>query len=245
MEQQRTHELPRTAVADQGRTAPIPVGAAPPPFDLPAVGARAMPPPIFVADRGPIGAAGWSPVAAGALPAGAAPAARRARRWPVALGAWVGGVVSGMLILVLGLALFGGSPASTKSLGDPAAAWDTSATLTDAYLTAQARKNGAGQVQEPTLRVQGDGLIALTGKFSLLGRTVPVNATLRPGVADGKLEMPIEKVNLGGLPLPNALINQFANGVMGATQPPANALPTTIVRLETADGKLTIYSKMK
>jgi hypothetical protein len=128
----------------------------------------------------------------------APPVARRPRRWPLAIGSWLGGVVVGMLLLTFGLAFFGGARDVAANTGDPAAAWDTSITLTDAYLTAQAKKNGTAQVQEPTMRVQADGTIAMEGKANLFGRSVPVRGKLQPSIVDGKLKMEIVSMALGG-----------------------------------------------
>lgn len=180
-------------------------------------------------------------------PALGTPAAppRPRRRWPVALASWFGGMAAGMLVLLLALAAFGGPRSVSASTGDPTAAWDSSITLTDAYLTAQARKNGTGQVQEPTLRVQADGTLALEGKIGLFGRSVPLNAKLQPSLADGKLQMAIVSMQVGGLPLPEVVVNQVQNGVAGAAQPPAGTMPTTIVKLEASEGKLVIFSKVK
>jgi hypothetical protein len=175
----------------------------------------------------------------------AMPAARAPRRWPVAIASWLGGVVVGMLVLTLALGAFGGPRAVAASTGDPTAEWDTSITLTDAALTTQARKGGNAQVQDPTMRVTADGTITLEGRANLFGRSVPVNGTLQPTLADGKLKMEIISMQLGGLPLPEFLVTQIQSSVAGAAQPPANAAGTDIVKIEATEGKIVIYSKMR
>jgi hypothetical protein len=72
-----------------------------------------------------------------------------------------------------------------------------------------------------------------------------MTAKLQPSLADGKLQMAIVNLQVGGLPLPQVVIDQIANGVAGTTQPPAGGMPATLVRLETAEGKLVIYSKVQ
>ena len=265
----KTQELPllNLKVADAAQTTRVPLGALPPPGDeatlIPvgeaservtrplalvpdrvAPAASAMPPPLQALRPAP-GQPEREPVREHPIAAAPVPAPRARRRWPLALGSWVGGIVAGMLILTLALGLFGKPRDLAARTGDPTAAWDTSITLTDAYLTAQARKNGTGQVQEPVLHVQADGKVALQGKVSLLGRTVPMSATVQPSLVAGKLQMDVVQLQVGGLPLPEAVVKQIAGGVAGAMQPPAGALETTIVRLEPSDGKLVLYSKLK
>ncbi len=268
----KTKELPLVKVADYEQTTRVPLGVAAAPGEAATIvpvgdaSERVTRPLALVPDRiGPVASATppplravWPapveeerepvrerPVAATPVAATGAAAPRATRRWPLAVGSWVGGVVAGMLVLTLLLGLFGKPRDIAASTGDPTAAWDTSITLTDAYMTAQARKNGTGQVQEPTLHVQADGKVAMDGKVSLLGRTVPMKATLQPTLVDGKLEMEVAQLQVGGLPLPEVIVKQITSGVASATQPPAGALPTTIVKLETSDGKLVIYSKVK
>lgn len=227
---------PFPAPAAAPLVAPVAPSTPPPPLQfVPRDGAPPVPPP-FPAQAMPVQAS-----APTAVPPRSAP-----RRWPVALASWVGGMVAGMLLVVALLGAFGGPRAlPAASTGDPTAAWDTSITLTDAYLTAQARKGGSGQVQEPTLRVQADGTIAMTGKVALFGRSVPMTATLQPSLHDGALKMDLVNVQVGGLPLPQALTEQLAGSAMGATQPPASAMPTTLVKIEASAGKLVIFSKIK
>jgi hypothetical protein len=225
---------PFSASPAEAQTVPIGPQSAPP--SLPPV---ATPPPFM-----PLAAQGHIP-ATQALPPAAAPAARRPLRWPVAIASWLGGVVVGMLVLTLALGAFGGPREVTASNGDPAAEWDTSITLTDAALTTQARKSGNAQVQEPTMRVKADGTIAMEGTANLFGRSVPVNGTLQPTLADGKLKMEVVSMQLGGLPLPEFLVTQLQNSVAGAAQPPAAAANTEIVKIEASEGKLVIYSKMQ
>ena len=243
----KTREMPLLVVDDAGQVGPVPPRMAPSADAAAAYGPVpggaservTAPTPIFAERVAPEPQAAW-PIAATPVAVSRVP-----RRWPLVLGAWVGGVVAGMLVLTLALGLFGKPRDLAASNGDPTAAWDTSVTLTDTYLTAQARKNGTGQVQEPVLHVQADGKVALQGKVSLLGRTVPVSAMLQPSVIEGKMQMDMVQLQVGGLPLPEVVVKQIASGVAGAMQPPAGALATTIVKLETSDGKLVLYSKVK
>jgi hypothetical protein len=268
----KTRELPLMSAADT-QTAPIQLSAdqtaeftpeqvalLPPPPDLPrphnpATGEmhtaqltpRAVPFPAPPAATPPP----FEPAVAHAAPniapeVVAARPARRPRRWPLALGSWFGGVLAGMLVLMLGLMYLGGPGDVAANTGDTAAAWDTSITLTDAYLTAQARKNGAAQVQEPTMRVQADGTIAMQGKVNLpmLG-SAQVNGVLQPTIVDGKLKMQIVSMNVGALPLPEFVVTQIQNNMATSAQPPAMATSTTIVKLEASEGKLVIYGKLQ
>jgi hypothetical protein len=229
------HELPSPFSNSTGELRAVQATPQVTPFPLPSVTA---PPPFEPAAMYPATPAAQAPVVA-------APAARRPRRWPLAVASWVGGVVAGMLILMLGLAFLGGPRDVVVNNGDPTAAWDSSITLTDAYLTAQARKGGTAQVQEPTMHVQADGTIAMQGKASLFGRSVPVSGKLQPALVEGKLEMQIISLDLGGINLPSIIVNQIQGSMASAAQPPAAAISTTIVKLEASEGKLVIYSKLK
>lgn len=219
-----TGELPVVQAAPRPAQPPAPPVATPPPFN-----------PVVAQPAPPMAQA----------PAVMAPAARRPRRWPAAVASWLGGMVVGMLLLTLVLGLFGGAREVSANTGDPTAAWDTSITLTDAYLTAQARKNGSAQVQDPTMHVQADGTITMDGKANLFGRSVPVSGKLQPTIADGKLKMEIVSMNLGGLNLPEFIVTQIQGSMASAAQPPAAAMSTTIVKLEATQGKLVIYGKLQ
>ena len=234
-------------VAPAGPPTPPPFVAPPARVQTAQLGPQAAPPPPPAASP-PTFMPVAAQVSAAAPPAAAQPApaaARRPRRWPVAIASWLGGVVVGMLVLTFALGAFGGARELSASTGDPPADWDTSITLTDAALTAQARKGGNAQVQDPTMRVNADGTISLEGRAHLFGRSVPVNGSLQPTLADGKLKMEIISMQLGGLPLPEFLVTQIQSSVAGAAQPPANAAGGEIVKIEATDGKLVIYSKMQ
>lgn len=238
---------PVPPLAQMAPPTPPPFAASPPamhaaqpaPQSTPPMLAPVAAPPPFMPQPSP----GHAP-APQATPAATKPAARRTLRWPFMLVSWCGGMVAGMLVLVLGLGMFGGARDVAASTGDPTADWDTSITLTDAALTAQMRKGGIAQVQNPTLRIKEDGTIALTGNANLFGRGVPVNATIQPTLTDGQLAMEVVSMQLGGLPLPELLVTQIQGSLAGATQPPAGLGDAQIVRIEASAGKLVLYSKM-
>jgi hypothetical protein len=257
-----TAQVPQMPVAANDQTrriAPEQVPMPPPGPDLPSpfsnpngdlrtaqIAPHPSPFPPPVASPPPFNPAALQPTAlASQEPVKASPAVRRPRRWPVAIASWLGGMVAGMLILTLALGFFGGPREVSANTGDSTAAWDTSITLTDAYLTAQARKNGSAQVQEPSMHVKADGTIAMDGKASLFGRSVPVSGTLQPIIVDGKLKMEIVNMNLGGLNLPEFVVTQIQGNMASAAQPPAAAAAMTIVKLEASEGKLVIYSKLQ
>lgn len=171
----------------------------------------------------------------------------RPRRWLDRLAGAVVGLALGAVLLAALLALAGGVPAAAASAatGDPAATWDSRVTLTDAFLTAQARAQSAGTVRDPRMHVAADGSLTLDGTVALLGRELPLHAVLQPAVADGAMTTTLESAQVGGLPLPPALARNFA--ATGATllQPPASAVPARVVRLEATAGQLTLYTALR
>jgi hypothetical protein len=167
------------------------------------------------------------------------------RAWPrIGLAALLG-AAGGMLALVLILTLAISPRAVPGSAGDPAAGWDSSIILTDAYLTAQARAGGGGQIQDPRLHVVPDGTVTLDGRSGLLVGAAPIRATLRPTVVDGALRMTVVSAQLGVLPLPEPLSRQIEAAIAASLQAPPTTVPTAVVRVETKDGQLILYNKVK
>lgn len=174
--------------------------------------------------------------------AAAPPPSAPARSWPLTVLVGLGGVLLGML-LVLSLNLLGGSGAAGTT-GNPSAAWDSTYVLTDAYLTAQA-KTGGNQIQDPRLHTGADGKVTLEGKVGVLGIAAPLNATLQPAIVDGKLQMSVVNARVGGLPLPGALTREIEKTIAAVIELPPTKVETTVVRIETKDGQLILYNKIK
>lgn len=171
----------------------------------------------------------------------------RPRRWLDRLGGAVVGLVLGVGLLAAFLTLAGGRPAAaaTGTTGDPSAAWDSRVTLTDAFLTAQAKSQNGGTVHDPRLHVAADGTLTLDGAMSLFGRSLPLHVVLRPAVADGAVTTTLESAQVGGLPLPANLAQSFMSAGAPSLQPPSSAVPAKVVRLETSDGQLTLYTALR
>ena len=191
----------------------------------------------------------WAPPVVPPPPPGVVPSVSPSRRrWPFAIAGLAGlvaGIVLGVLLLAVTLVIFGKPRQVADSTGDPNAAWDLSATLTDAFLTSRVRANAARPVQDPRVHVQADGRIALEGRVGVRGPAVPVTVLLQPSIGDGQVRVALVSVKVGGLPLPGPLVEQIERVVTEASQPPMPPVPLTIVRIETMDGQLIVYSKLK
>jgi hypothetical protein len=166
------------------------------------------------------------------------------RTWPQLLLTGFGGLMAGMLLMVLIFAVTGSARAVPGSSGSQAAAWDLSYVITDDYLTAQA-KAGSSLIQDPHMNVGADGKITLSGKVSVIGPAVPLRATLQPTIVDGNLRLSVVSAQLVGLPLPGFIERQIEDTIARAQQLPKLAVPVTLVRIETKEGQLILYNKVK
>ena len=166
------------------------------------------------------------------------------RTWPQLLLTGFGGLIAGMLLMVVIFAATGSARAVPGSNGSQAAAWDLSYVITDDYLTAQA-KAGSSLIQDPHMNVGTDGKVTLTGKVSVIGPAVPLRATLQPTIVDGNLRLAVVSAQLVGLPLPGFIERQIEDTIAKAQQLPTLAVPVKLVRIETKEGQLILYNKVK
>jgi hypothetical protein len=165
-------------------------------------------------------------------------------RWPALMLAAVGGVLAGML-LILALTLFSGPRVGPGSPGNPSADWDSTIMLNDAYLTAQAKAGGSGQIQDPKLHAGADGKVTMTGKVNILGAAAPLTVILQPTIVDGELRMTVVTAQVGRLALPEPIARDIEKTIASAMEPPPTKVATTLVRVEAREGELVLYAKVK
>lgn len=165
------------------------------------------------------------------------------RGWAQSLASGLGGILAGMLLIALIVAVAGSPRAVPGAAGDPNAAWDLSVVATNAYLTRQAQASENSLVQEPTMSVGADGKVILDARVSIIGPSLPLRATLQPTIVDGKLRLVVTGTQLGGLPLPGLVSRQVESMVATAAQMPATTVPVTLVRVEAKEGQLILYEK--
>ena len=103
------------------------------------------------------------------------------------------------------------------TLANPAPSGEVSITITDpqinAYIASQYVGNPDVIIQEPQVHF-ADGRVELYGKVTQGPLTSDAKVVLKPRVeAGGKPKLDIESINIGALPVPDALVQQFNQNI--------------------------------
>lgn len=132
--------------------------------------------------------------------------------------------------------------ASGKSA--PVTATFTEEELTSAANQASSTTSGALAATDTQIHLSGGNVIA-TSNVTVEGISIPLGVVATPTVVNGQLQMVVQQIQTGALPLPDAVKQQIQAQVGQAIDPASLGLPMDISSLQIQNGQLVLSGTTK
>ncbi len=131
--------------------------------------------------------------------------------------------------------------AAAKASGTavPVTATFTEAELTSAASQASSGTSGGLAATGTQIHLSGGNVIA-TSNVTVQGITIPVGVVATPTVVNGQVQMVVQQIQTGALPLPQSITQQIQAQVGQAISPSALGIPMDVSSLQIQNGQLVL-----